>query len=228
MSDEPRAGRAAGPERDLGAVRERVLSALVRAGGPLSIDDIAASLDVHPNTVRFHLNRLAGEGIVEAARASSAGRGRPRMLYTATDRAFSAGPQNDRLLADVFMHHFARLHTGALAAAAEQAGREWAGRALDEQPGAPGGDDVARLVELFDTWGFSPVLGDGPDGERTVELCTCPFSHEVEQLPELVCPAHRGIAAGVLERLGDTWRVAELTPRSSPGRCTLTCCRAGR
>ncbi|MBE6477391.1 MAG: ArsR family transcriptional regulator [Propionibacteriaceae bacterium] len=226
MIDDPHANRTAGADREPGAVRERVLSALVRAGGPLSIDDIAASMDVHPNTVRFHLNHLTDEGIVEATKATASGRGRPRMLYTATDKAFSAGPQNDRLLADVFMHHFASRHTGALGAAAERAGREWAEQALDERPVVPGGDDVARLVGLLDAWGFSPVLVEGSGDERTIELCGCPFIHEVEQLPGVVCPVHRGIAAGVLARLGGTWRVAELTPHSSPGRCSLTCCLA--
>ncbi|WP_316670023.1 hypothetical protein [uncultured Propionibacterium sp.] len=227
MTDSPCTRRAAAPSAGpVGVARERVLAALQRAHGPLSTDDIAGATGVHPNTVRFHLNRFTGEGIVDVSRAPAAGRGRPRMLYTATDKAFRAGPQNDRLLADVFMHHFARENDGALADAAERAGREWAECALGQENLA-GEDDFACLVGLLDEWGFSPIVADGPDGAGIIELCQCPFVHEVEQLPDAVCPLHRGIASGVLERLGGAWRVADLVPNSSPGRCSLTCCRSG-
>lgn len=234
MAGIPRARRAAAPPPEpTGAARERVVSALLGAPGPLPIDDIAAGAGMPSTTVRFHLNRLVEEGFVAAARAGAAGRGRPRMLYAATDKAFSAGLQNDRLLADVLIHHLVR-ESDDPAGAAERAGRGWAEEVLEAGAVAPGdgADDPARLMRLLDDWGFSPVMADGPGAEdgdrRTIELCRCPFAHGVEQQPDAVCPVHRGIAAGVLERLGGAWRVVDLVPHSPPGRCSLTCRRAGR
>ena len=85
---------------------------------------------------------------------------------------------------------------------------------------------------LLGAAGPGPREGEDPGAEdgdrRTIELCRCPFAHGVEQQPDAVCPVHRGIAAGVLERLGGAWRVVDLVPHSPPGRCSLTCRRAGR
>ena len=53
--------------------RREVLRVLRDSMSPLSIAQIAERLDVHPNTVRFHLDALADAGRVERVQAVPAG-----------------------------------------------------------------------------------------------------------------------------------------------------------
>lgn len=50
---------------------------------PMSIAEIDERLDVHPNTVRFHLESLVGTGQVEQVDGAPAGPGRPLLLFRA-------------------------------------------------------------------------------------------------------------------------------------------------
>lgn len=70
--------------------QRRVLAALVDAGGAASTGEVAAVVGVHVTTARFHLERMAADGLVavrpepvDAAGARGRGRGRPRVQYVA-------------------------------------------------------------------------------------------------------------------------------------------------
>ena len=56
---------------------------LRESASPMSIGEIAGRLDVHPNTVRFHLDALAGQGQVERLDTAPAGPGRPPLVFRA-------------------------------------------------------------------------------------------------------------------------------------------------
>lgn len=146
------------------AGRERVLDAIVSAPAPASIDEIATTLGVHPNTVRFHVGHLVTEGLIETIQEKGSGRGRPRTLYRSTPEAFHAGPQNDRLLAEVLMSDFINRNSSRVADAAWQAGHAWACRLIDQQTlghdAAPEDIDpdqhLDELMGLLSSWGFAP------------------------------------------------------------------------
>lgn len=196
--------------------RDRVLGALRETPDGLDAHELADRLDIHPNTVRWHLGALADEGRVSSAPLPRAGRGRPRILYRA-ERAGEAGTQDEyRLLATVLSVTLASRPDGA--AASENAGREW-GRYLVPRrlPFAHASDAEARaaVTALLADQGFAPEA----DGD-TVRMRRCPFHDLAESRPEIVCAVHKGVIDGALEELGSGLR-AELDIFPEPDRCVV-------
>lgn len=66
---------------------KRAVLTLVR-GGPIAIPEIAAGTGLSPNAVRFHLDSLEAEGLIEAAgKRAATGPGKPAVMYMATAEA---------------------------------------------------------------------------------------------------------------------------------------------
>jgi predicted ArsR family transcriptional regulator len=68
----------------VGASRAKLLEVLRASAEPLSSHDLAAASGLHVTTARFHLEILSQSGLIEA-HVQRLGRGRPRLLYRATE-----------------------------------------------------------------------------------------------------------------------------------------------
>ena len=72
--------------RALGSTtRAGIYEHLQRAGSALTVRDIAAAFDLHPNVARTHLELLADAGLVVIGRRKHPGGGRPAKVYLARD-----------------------------------------------------------------------------------------------------------------------------------------------
>jgi predicted ArsR family transcriptional regulator len=176
-----------------------VLRILREADSPMSIVAIADMLDVHPNTVRFHLETLVGTGRVEQVAADHKGPGRPALMFRATRRMDPGGPRHYELLAEILATGLAGDRDAYARALA--AGREW-GLQLKPPPpttaGAPdAGESIEHLVGLLDELGFAPERR----GDEQLGLRNCPFLELAESQKAIICPVHLGLMQGALE----TW-----------------------
>src|SRR5690348_8546452 len=70
--------------------RARLFALLSELRRPTGTAELAARLELHPNGVRLHLERLAEQGLVERARARSP-RGRPPDVWRIAPEARPAG-----------------------------------------------------------------------------------------------------------------------------------------
>jgi predicted ArsR family transcriptional regulator len=68
-----------------------VLQALRTAGPDASVNDIATRVGLHPNTVRWHLDRLVQAGLATRASAVPNKPGRPPIHFTAAPKASVGG-----------------------------------------------------------------------------------------------------------------------------------------
>ncbi len=149
------------PEPDEPAVpassrRQEVLRVLTEAHGPLTSAEIADALDVHKNTVRFHLESLLAAGQVERSAPVSSGPGRPAQAFRAVRGMDPGGPRFYQLLAGVLSDALLAEPDGPQRAI--EAGRQW-GRRLAETTADPitaVNEAVDQLVELLDAYGFAP------------------------------------------------------------------------
>ena len=152
--------------------RQRVLQALLSSSTPLSVAEVGERIAMHPNTVRFHLDHLQADELVAASADPAVKRGRPRMLYSATPKAFASGP-DDGLLVDVLLNQFAVDHGRELARSARDAGRRWV--ASSSAPVTPGralsaAEQLDALQAALDDWGYVPSRRsqhDNRSGEGT-------------------------------------------------------------
>jgi predicted ArsR family transcriptional regulator len=170
----------------------------------MSIAAIAEVLGVHPNTVRFHLDTLVGDGQVEHVELDRKGPGRPPLMFQAVRQMDRGGTRHYRLLAEVLATAFANEpDAGAKALAA---GRAW-GRKLDSGIEAPpadatsADDAINHLVDVLDDLGFAPERQE-VDGQQRVGLRHCPFLELAENRTSVVCPVHLGLMQGAME----TWK----------------------
>jgi predicted ArsR family transcriptional regulator len=216
---------AAGPtgRRSLAASADRrgeVLRTLKRAQAPLSVVEIARRLDVHPNTVRFHLDTLLENGQVEHVAPEIHRPGRPPVLFRAVRAMDPTGPRDYRVLAEILTRALvSAVHDDAPTVRAMEAGRAWGRQLEPPTPDADdlGGADVGELLSLLDHLGFAPELR--ADDPAQVELRSCPFLELAEAAAGVVCPIHLGIMQGALEAWDSDITVDRLEPFVEPDLC---------
>jgi predicted ArsR family transcriptional regulator len=166
----------------------------------MSIVAIADVLGVHPNTVRFHLDSLVGDGQVEQVEPDRKGPGRPPLMFQAVRQMDRGGTRHYRLLAEILTAAFAAERDPRPKALA--AGQAW-GRKLDSRPvdATSAEDAIDHLIDVLDDLGFAPERR-AINGEQQVGLRHCPFLELAENRTSVVCPVHLGLMQGALE----TWR----------------------
>ena len=183
---------------------------LARSPKPLATADIAESLDLHPNTVRPHLERMREVGLLEVSAEVRTAVGRPQNLYALSDGAPSLGlePPTFPMLARMLVRLAEA--AGATAEDAADVGREQG--QLDAVPYANAASCLEALVERLDSLGFDPAVDGSDEGETAViAFAHCPFRELAEAHPDLVCSLHRGMVEGFVEAMGDA-EVEEFHP----------------
>lgn len=193
--------------------RDDVLAVLKSADAPQSVLDIADSFGVHPNTVRFHLHQLVGEGRIEQVAAEPTGTGRPPLLFRVVRGMDPGGPRHYRELAETLGRALAAAPDPATLAVA--AGRDWGAQA-ESPSGADHDAHLEHLVALLDDLGFAPEVSAGA---TAIQLRHCPFLEVAEQEPGVVCAVHLGLMRGVLEARNAPLAVESLEPFAEPDRC---------
>ena len=195
--------------------RHRLIELLREADEPLGTAALARALQLHPNTVRWHLRVLEEAHLVTGTKLPSSGRGRPRIGYTPVERTSAA--QEYRLLASLLAGSLADLDGGP--DRAEAAGRSWGAYLVERPQPGPTPDateSTALILRLLGRHGFDPVANAGD-----IVLRTCPFAELARTRGSVICRAHRGIVDGALSELGAPLHAAALDPFTGPGLCLL-------
>jgi predicted ArsR family transcriptional regulator len=183
----------------------------------MSIVAIADVLGVHPNTVRFHLEGLVGDGVVEQVEPDRKGPGRPPLMFQAVRQMDRGGTRHYRLLAEILTMAVAAERDPRAKALA--AGRAW-GRKLQSLPAnATTADDaIDHLIDVLDDLGFAPERRKA-DGEQQVGLRHCPFLELAENRTNVICPVHLGLMQGAMETWGAPVTVERLDAFVEPDLC---------
>jgi predicted ArsR family transcriptional regulator len=184
---------------------------LARSPRPLATAEIAETLDLHPNTVRPHLERMRDVGLLAIETEPRGTVGRPQHRYSLAPDAPGLGlePATFPVLARMLVRVAAAGGLGAeeaIEAGREQGETDAAPLAAVVRAADDGGDDAALclegLVARLDALGFDPAVASDDDGSATVGFANCPFRDLAEAHPELVCGLHRGLVAGFVEAVG--------------------------
>jgi predicted ArsR family transcriptional regulator len=191
--------------------RRRILELVREHDGALDAAELAARMGLHVTTVRFHLDALCDEGVVERIRITRAGVGRPRTGYLAVQERLDY-----RTLAEILA-----LELGDTAEKrrrrAEAAGRRWAkritaGSAYEDaarqqvpdsaRPRKTLENQAAMVATVFDRMGFGPELTPAVTStagdQQTIRLHACPVRDLARAHPEVGCAMHRGMLQGLL------------------------------
>ena len=185
---------------------------LARSPRPLVTAEIAETLDLHPNTVRPHLERMREIGLLDVTTDARGEVGRPQHRYSLAADAPSLGlePPTMPMLARLVLQMAQRV--GASPADATAVG------AAEGRARAAGYDDAPSALEALvadlDRLGFDPLVADAADHDAAddedtdsvvavVVFANCPFADVARAHPDLVCALHRGLVSGFVEQMGD-------------------------
>lgn len=206
----------------VGRRRADVLAVLRSATSPLSIAAIAERLDIHVNTVRFHLDALLAGGQVERVVAEPAKPGRPPQLFRAARGMDPGGTRHYQLLAEALAESVASgVDPSAHASAAGRALGAELGRTRRE---AGRREPVGELIDLLAELGFAPERMPASD---RIGLRHCPFLELARVRSEVVCPVHLGLMQGAVAIWDVPMRVEKLTPFVEPDLCVTQLSGAG-
>lgn len=182
------------------SVRREIIEELA-ASGSLTAQELGERLELHVNTVRFHLQMLVDAGLVETQPQVLPRRGRPKHLYSVIpDREETAIADMVEVMAEV-MDSPRPIDNEVLI----EAGRRW-GKRLEAH-----GD----VVSVLDALGFDPKVS-GP----TIALRQCPFKKAGQRHPQIVCQIHLGMVKQMVSKDCPDVRVT-LLPLVEPDLCLV-------
>jgi predicted ArsR family transcriptional regulator len=196
--------------------RVRLFELLGQLGRTATTDELASTLELHPNGIRRHLEQLQLAGLIRKDSVRQP-RGRPKDGWSIDPdarpggepprgyeelgrwlaRAIPAGPDNLRQI--------------------EETGRA-IGRDLPSS-GAVGADADGGGLQDFEravSWlGFAPHSDPPAAGERelTYRLTNCPYRQAVQENQPVICTLHKGILSGLLETLEPDAEITGFRPR---------------
>ena len=196
---------------------------LARTARRRTTAEIADTIDLHPNTVRPHLERMRDVGLIEVQVGGRGEVGRPQHRYSLAPDAPSLGlePPMMPVLARMVLAMAGRLGAGpddARAVGFEEGARRAA-------PFRTAPSSLEALVADLDRLGFDPVVSDaaGDPDAAVVAFANCPFGELASEHPDLVCGLHHGLVAGFVAQMGDA-EVREFCTVVDRTPCQVTVC----
>jgi predicted ArsR family transcriptional regulator len=224
------AARASGVGSLADPVRRRLYGFVCAQPDPVSTDRAAAATGIARHKVKFHLDRLANEGLLETEFRRPEGRGgpgagRPTKFFRRAPRELSVTlPERHYELAGQL-----------LAAAVDRSVRESSSvldelRRAAEQSGAVAGeseaahdadsefDPVSSTCRALEAHGYEPRRAEG-----AITLSNCPFHELAQRHTALVCGMNLAFVGAITQRLGDGTLAASLDP--AEGRCCVVISR---
>jgi predicted ArsR family transcriptional regulator len=189
--------------------RARLFRTLGELRRPAGTEELAALLDLHPNGVRVHLERLREAGLVARERSRQQ-RGRPRDMWAISADAYPSGERPNayhdlgRWLALLIVPGKTTLRR------VEAAGRD-IGRELAPRDGT--GSAEENMHATLASLGFQPERDVGRSGKLTYRLRNCPYRDAVRENQPVVCTLHRGMTHGLLDVIAPATELSDFVPR---------------
>lgn len=190
--------------------RARLFALLDELKRPAETVELAERLQLHPNGVRIHLERLEQAGLVERARIRQR-RGRPPDAWkiAADARPGGKAPQGYQELG----RWLARVLRGGRHGlrGIEETGRE-IGREIAPEGGEAASSPAAAFEASLIALGFQPTMEPGEGDEVTFCLRNCPYRDAVRENQPAICALHKGITRGLLDSAAPEAKLSAFVP----------------
>jgi predicted ArsR family transcriptional regulator len=196
---------------------------------PVSRDQVAEGLGVARHVVKFHLDKLETEGLLEVEYRRPPGRsgpgaGRPAKLYRRAARDFAVNLPGRRydLAARVMAKAITNAsETGAalrdaLIEAARETGHDL-GQEARQSLGRRRSSTAAvkAIMQVLDANGYEPRKTRGG-----ITLANCPFHDLSRDYTDLVCGMNLDLITGLVESVDENALAPALTP--APNQCCVS------
>jgi predicted ArsR family transcriptional regulator len=199
--------------------RARLFALLSELRRPAGTDELARRLELHPNGVRLHLERLEEGGLVLRERERRA-RGRPRDAWSISPQAQPGGdpPTAYANLGRWLVRALAvgRTRVRDVEATGREIGRELAPESTEAAP-------EEQMHGVLVAMGFQPRRQFDPGGTLTFCLDNCPYRVAVRERQSVVCGLHRGLTRGLLDVIDAKTKLVAFVPKDPDAAgCEIT------
>lgn len=213
--------------------RHRLYRFVISQPEPVNREQAALGIGVAHHIAKFHLDKLADDGLLDVEYRRPAGRtgpgaGRPAKFYRRAERDILISlPERrydlaGRLLADAITTSET---SGVSVRDALRSAAYSAGRSLGARGSTPGTPRTSRGALLRKVCSVLEGIGYEPDRNRSgITLANCPFHDLAQAHTDLVCGMNLDLISGVLDSLGSSTMRANLDP--ADGRCCVTVSRS--
>lgn len=168
-------------------IRKRILEILKRRK-QATVGELARQLDMAPVSVRYHLDILQGDNLIEVGKVQREGSvGRPKQVYTLTEDADEYFPDNFAGLTSGLVRQMkSLLPSEQVQSAFCCLAREMAQEVIESSADESLSQRMARVVDFLNERGYFARWEEEPNG-RTVLLHTsnCPYAGVAEHHREL-------------------------------------------
>jgi predicted ArsR family transcriptional regulator len=228
MTRDDLAGRVAGVAALADPIRRDLYLYVSAQPAPVSRDQASDALGIARHTAKFHLDKLAEEGLLDISfkrltERRGPGAGRPTKLYARSSRQLSVILPERRydlagqLLASAIDNAAAQDTTPADALKAAGAG--WGHSVADQARAAAG---PRPSPEQLLSCACQALTENGYEAQCSADrivLRNCPFDALAREHTELVCGMNLAIMTAITNQLQETALAARLEP--APNRCCV-------
>ncbi|MFZ1754230.1 MAG: helix-turn-helix domain-containing protein [Caldilineaceae bacterium] len=169
-------------------VRKRILEILKRRK-QATVGELARQLDMAPVSVRYHLDILQGDNLIEVGKVQREGTvGRPKQVYMLTCEADDYFPDNFAGLTSGLLHQMKSLLPAeevqsAVCCMAREMSRELTNTAAANEDIA---QRMGRVVDFLNERGYFARWEEESSGQSALlHTCNCPYAGVAEQHREL-------------------------------------------
>jgi DeoR family suf operon transcriptional repressor len=189
---------------------------ILKEQGEATVDELAERLELTSMTIRHHLNVLQADGLITAdavRRVKKAGR--PRLVYTLTEKAHGLFPQNyDELARQLLTEMKAMMSEKEMEEMFLRIVERIAEDAPPPRPGQRFEERLAEVSEFLEQHGFITRL-DQTDAGYLLRTINCPYREVMGEHGE-VCDMDMAL----LKRLLDTSPLRLASIRDEDTSCT--------
>lgn len=167
-----------------GSRQEQLLTLLLNSEAGMSIDELAAKLEISRNAVKQHLVVLEKQQLVKEAALNSTG-GRPARSYTLTERGLNRFPKQYAWFCNLLLSELAtEMSTEALEKMMWSMGVKLAQSLAPQFSHKNLEQKLTDLVELMQSLGYHAEL-ELQQGQPSIKAVNCVYHDLAQQHPEL-------------------------------------------
>jgi DeoR family suf operon transcriptional repressor len=172
---------------------------ILKEQGQATVDDLAQRLELTSMTIRHHLNVLQADGLVTADKVRRVKKaGRPRLVYTLTEKAHGLFPQNyDELARQLLTEMKSMMSDDELEAMFRRIVDRLAAGAPLSRPGQSFEERLAEVAEFLEEHGFITRLEEVDEG-YILRTINCPYREVMGEHGE-VCDMDRELLTRLLD-----------------------------
>ncbi|MCQ8119921.1 helix-turn-helix transcriptional regulator [Methylomonas rosea] len=181
-----------------GSRQEQILKLLLSSTAGMSIDELAARLEISRNAVKQHLTGLEKDQLVQEAALNSTG-GRPSRNYTLTEQGHNRLPKQYPWFCNLLLGELkTELGETALRQMLWRMGVNLAQSLAPQFSGKDPAQKQSALVELMQSLGYHAEM-DTEQVQPTIKAVNCVYHDLAQQYPEL-CEFDRALMSTLLDK----------------------------